>query len=84
MNRKQIASYARIAQAMQEHTHYIIDWEDSNQEKHFVDHKQESNLYGIDARFKYQTIGAIYGSYEACQFIIDNHKKDLDILRGAL
>ena len=84
MNQQQTESYERLYDVMQDKTPFVIDWDDFNQAKYYIDCSTITGNYIIDVRYKYQAIGAIYGSYEACQFIIDNHKKDLDILRGAL
>ena len=83
MTLEQVETYTRLTQIMAHHTKTPLNWQDPLQKKHFIDHKQTQSLYGTDFSTFYQNIGTIYGSEEACQFIIDNHKDDLDILRGA-
>ena len=82
MTLEQVETYTRLTQIMAHHTKTPLNWQDQAQKKHFIDYKQEQKLYGIDFSTRYRYIGTIYGSEEACQFIIDNHRDDLDILRG--
>ena len=84
MNLEQLQAHARIIQAMQDKTPFVIDWQDRSQSKHYITYSTLTGNYLTDFSFKYRTIGVLHGSLEACQFIIDNHKQDLDILRGAL
>ena len=78
---KQLA-LVRVQDKLEELTGEPLDWGDENQNKAAIGYNHHKGIFIFNIWTYVEVLGGLYGSEQACEWVINNMKSDLRLIAG--